>query len=117
MEQQKRTFLVLIRFSQENLAIRLREAAPKLNEYFRRISGDEFKMPFTLDGATVVFLLNTDKPLKIIRSELYGNAQGSTKGAILLNGDSYFVVGLSAEYDGMGFSNGWAWLQHHLKAG
>ena len=51
-------------------------------------------------------------PLLGIRAELYGTARKSTE-AVLLNGDHYLALEVGSEFDGVGQSKAWTWLQRH----
>lgn len=112
--QAARVILMIIRMSKENSNQKhLREMAPGIKAIIDRHSGGNNKLAFSdPDGYGFGYLLKTNSPLRVLQAELYGTSAKSS-GAVLLHGDSYLALEVGKEFDGVGFSAAWTWLQHH----
>lgn len=108
-----KTYLVFIKLGGGNDLTRERiaEAARSSMRTINEITGGDYKMAFaSSDGASYAFFVRHGKEARFIRSALYGAGRHQTA---LLNDDSCLVLEIGPDFDGMGFSDAWTWLQHH----
>ncbi|WP_020209009.1 hypothetical protein [Gilvimarinus chinensis] len=110
----KRTVLLIMRFSNENSSKKHKqEYAPKIQRLIEKLSSGACKMAFASPGGDEFgFFLRTNTPLRVIRAKLYGTAQDADE-ALLLSGDSLLALEIGSDFDGQGYSAAWTWLQHH----
>lgn len=115
MEGQERRYSLIIRLGTSTPTMeRVREAAPKIKDYISKISGKNYKLFLTTpDGSTFGFLFKSKKHAQLIMLELTGNTEGKALPSILRNDDSMIITEVGKDFSGMGFSNGWAWIQHN----
>lgn len=113
-DREKKIFLVVIRLSNENSSkSHLLEIAPLVKSIIEKNSNKECQLAYTdKDGYSFAWLLKTTSPARSIRNQLLGS-DNNGKGCALRSGDNLIVFEVGEEYDGVGFSNAWTWLQHH----
>jgi hypothetical protein len=111
--EEGKKFFVLIKFGGDiPIRQRIMESARPVKEAIEKISRKDCQLVFTSDsGDCFGYFLKTSLPAGVVRAELEGRTQSSTTSA-LGNGDSVFVLEVGEEFDGLGFSRGWTWLQH-----
>lgn len=111
----KKLYFIMIRFDDDvSPMARARESAPKVLSILKKISDDEHQLVFTArDGTTFGYFVKTTAPLRVVRAELFGTSKTSRGGCALRNNDSYIAFELGPQFDGVGFSRAWTWLQHH----
>lgn len=114
MAEQLRTVLLVIRFSPERVkGNHIKEYAPKIKACIDRMATGGGCTAFSSpDGQQIGYFLRTSMPLRAIRAELYGTSRRSSE-AVLLNGDHYLALEIGLDFDGVGQSKAWTWLQHH----
>ncbi len=106
----KRTIFVLIRIGTDRDTLsRVRESIPKVKSVIASLSDNEYKLAFsTVDASCSGYLMKTDCSLQKLRKELFNSVNPP-----LLNDDSYLAFEVGGDFDGVGFSQAWSWLQHH----
>lgn len=114
MEKESKVLLVVIRLSNENSnTTHLREIAPLVKSIIEKNSNKECQLAYTdKDGYSFAWLLKTTSPARSLRNQLIGS-DNNGRGCALRSGDNLIVFEVGKDYDGVGFSNAWTWLQHH----
>lgn len=110
----KKVFLVVIRFSNENSnRAHLLEVAPLVKSIIEKDSDKECQLAYTdKDGYSFAWLLKTNSSARKLRDQLFVS-DNNGKGCAIRNGDNLVIFEVGDEFDGVGFSNAWTWLQHH----
>lgn len=86
---------------------RVRECVPEIIDMLKGVAiGDMEQVCRSNDGTLFGFFLRTAKALAIIRANF--ERCGGTR-----NGDSILIFEVGEDFNGLGFSRAWTWLQHH----
>ena len=104
-----KTYLVIVRLKNDSNMERLAEVIPDLVNILNGISNSDMQQCFrSNDGILSGYYVNTNKNAHFIRIAL-------EKSSKTQNGDHFLVNEIGRDYDGLGFSRAWAWLQHHIQ--
>lgn len=112
-DDEARKYFVLIKFGGEApIRQRIMESAAPVKAAIEKLSKRDCQLVFTSDsGDCFGYFMKTGLPIGVIRAELEGRTQSSTVSP-LVRGDSLLVLEVEGDFDGLGFSKGWNWLQH-----
>lgn len=101
-------YIAVIRLNAgDNTVMRLKKAVPALMETISRIARGESQLAFSsASGETFAVFLKTSINAAQIRAEI-------EKCPELLNGDHIMALEIGEDWNAIGNSRGWQWLQHH----
>jgi len=110
----KTRYLIIVRLGVAT-AERVRECFPRVKDYLEKASDGEMKMVFASpSGDVVVCVFKTRLFAHKVITDLMGTSQNPPPGSCILHrDDSALITEVGEDFSGIGFSQGWAWLQHH----
>jgi hypothetical protein len=108
-------YLIHIRFNDYTFSPqRTADVGKTIQEMLKHISNDNYETAYLArDGSSAGFFVKTHLPSVAIRSILDGTQWQGDRTAILENGDKFLILELGPDFNGVGFSKAWTWLQHN----
>ena len=106
-ETEMRKLMLCIKLAAGSDIRRIQNDVPNVISLIDSLCQDNKEIVYrSKDGLDFAFFILSKKPLRVIRSAL-------EQSPYTINGDSFLVLELGREFEGLGFSRAWTWLQHN----
>jgi hypothetical protein len=111
-------YLIHIRFNDDTFSTQRAFLVGKtIQEMLKHISKGNYETAYlTKDGSSAGFFVKTQLPSVAVRSILDGTQWEGDRTAILEKGDKFLILELGPDFNGVGFSKAWTWLQHNQQS-
>ena len=107
MNNETKTYHVIVELNQHADTARISRDVPQIIDLISELSRNEFEATFRSDnGRLFGFFMKSPRAAAVIRSRLE-QCTGT------LRDDSFLVLEVGEEFNGLGFTRAWTWLQHH----
>lgn len=107
MGQETKRYCALVTLNQESDMQRISRDVPLIIQSIKQTSTGEFEqLCRSNDGLLFGFFMKSSKPTPVIRAS-FESCTGTRQG------DSFIVFEIGEDFNGIGFSRAWTWLQRH----
>jgi len=107
MDSETKKYLVTVRLKNDSSMSRIATDCPEIIQLIKGFSSDAIELVFrSNDGILFGHFIKTNQQITFIRAEF-------EKLKHTVNEDSILIIELGKEFNGLGFSRAWTWLQRH----
>ncbi len=100
-------YLIIVQLIKSSDMQRIAREFPEIVSMLNQVARGELEQAFrSSDGTLFGYFAKTSTNLVFLRAE-FEKSKSTT------NGDAILIVELGEDFNGVGFSRAWTWLQHH----